>query len=217
MGFIEVAGAVFIITITALYNIFYHPWEINHNELKPIWKKNSIELNPILWIRLPLLVMAFATLIYIYVDKVGLKVRIMTRDKIVKTIIVKHLGRYAWFTVWSFSLQGIYFFFEFIASLPTQYQPIDMIISQRIADVLFEISFPTSFVVSMVVTYVLIPTAIKNELPTDNFFTISGLLMHNGNVLFMAIEMIIRPSVYHLNDIFYLFLYVSLYSVFMWI
>ena len=59
----------------------------------------------------------------------------------------------------------------------------------RIAWGAFEISFAMSFMVTTVVTFILIPTAMKRNMPYDNFFKIFPLLMHNINVVFMVTEL----------------------------
>jgi hypothetical protein len=83
--------------------------------------------------------------------------------------------------------------------------------------ILFEVSFPISFVVSSLVTFVLIPHAKRANFPIDNFFVIIPLLMHNANITFMAIELIINKIPFVLWHFPFIMLYGVGYGVFSWI
>lgn len=83
--------------------------------------------------------------------------------------------------------------------------------------VLFEIGFPMSFVVSSMVTFVLIPFAKKAHLPTDNFYVLVPLLMHNANILFMAIEIVVNRLPFAIWHFPFILLFGTSYTVFSWI
>lgn len=83
--------------------------------------------------------------------------------------------------------------------------------------VLFEIGFPMSFVVSSMVSFVLIPFAKKAGLPTDNFYILVPLLMHNANILFMAIELVVNRVPFAIWHFPFILLYGTSYAVFSWV
>jgi hypothetical protein len=83
--------------------------------------------------------------------------------------------------------------------------------------VLFEVSFPVGFVVSSIVTFVLIPHAKRTDMPTDNFFVIIPILMHNVNIVFMALEIIVNRIPFSLWHFPFILLYGICYGVFSWV
>lgn len=83
--------------------------------------------------------------------------------------------------------------------------------------VLFEVCFPIAFLVSSIVTFVLIPHAKKANLPTDNFYVIIPLIMHNANILFMALEIIANQIPFSVWHFPFLWIYGIAYCVFSWI
>jgi hypothetical protein len=90
-------------------------------------------------------------------------------------------------------------------------------LTQQITWILFEISFPVSFIVSGVVTYVLIPSAKRAGLPVIHFYKIPSLLMHNANLLFMVIELILNRIPFVLYHFPFVLLYGIIYATFAWI
>lgn len=83
--------------------------------------------------------------------------------------------------------------------------------------ILFEVCFPTAFLVSSIVTFVLLPHAKAANLPTDNFFVIIPLIMHNANILFMAIEIIANKIPFSLWHFPFIWIYGISYIVFSWV
>jgi hypothetical protein len=123
------------------------------------------------------------------------------------------------------ALQGIYFTLAAIASFlhshrnlfPKEYYTF---FDKHLACwtwISFEISFPVAFLVSGVVTYVLIPLIAKDGLPVDTFFTPMALIMHNINVLFMAIEFCTNQIHFSYYHFIYMLFYSIAYVVFAWI
>jgi hypothetical protein len=86
----------------------------------------------------------------------------------------------------------------------------------HITRILFEISFPVAFMVSTVVTFVLIPHAKRAKLPLDSFFVLIPLLMHNANIVFMALEIIINKIPFAVWHFPFVVLYGASYAVFSW-
>ena len=85
------------------------------------------------------------------------------------------------------------------------------------ATILFEISFPVSFVVSSLVTFVLIPHAKKAKMPIDNFFVFVPLVMHNVNIAFMAMELVINKIPFIPWHFPVILIYGMAYIVFSWV
>ncbi len=71
--------------------------------------------------------------------------------------------------------------------------------------------------VSIIVSRIIIPSAKKNNLPTENFFKFNCLLLHNANIWFIAIEFILNClylQIYHLP---FILMYGLFYAIFAWI
>mmetsp|Transcript_17943 Transcript_17943/g.30192 ORF Transcript_17943/g.30192 Transcript_17943/m.30192 type:complete len:168 (+) Transcript_17943:490-993(+) len=127
------------------------------------------------------------------------------------------------FTVWSWTLKGVYFalsaYISFavhtkniesasadqlhpLLTLPELYQPSPLL--SLTVWVLFEVCFPIAFIVTTIVTFVLIPHALRNKMPTANFFNFLPVIMHNANVVSMAIEIVINRipfAVWHFHSL----------------
>lgn len=71
--------------------------------------------------------------------------------------------------------------------------------------------------VSSVVTFVLIPHAKNAKMPTDNFYVIVPLLMHNANILFMAAELILNRIPFTIWHFPFVALYCIGYAMFSWV
>lgn len=83
--------------------------------------------------------------------------------------------------------------------------------------VLFEVCFSIAYIVSTIVSFVLIPTAKRNNMPTANFFRPMPLLMHNCNVLFMVIELLINKFSFSGWHFPFMLFFGMAYSMFSWV
>lgn len=145
-----------------------------------------------------------------------------TRFQETRTIKLAGFSRFTTFTVWSWCVQGLYFALVVSCTL-----------LQRISTssehwflphmsfwswVLFELSLSISILVSLVVTYVLYPFAVKAKADYSVLFEWPSLAMHNLNLIFMAVELLINsfPSVNPWHAPFAV-LYGVVYVVFAWI
>ena len=86
-----------------------------------------------------------------------------------------------------------------------------------IAWICFEISFPIAYLVSAVVTFVLIPFTKKAGLPVKTFFLPMAILMHNANVMFMALEFMINELQFSYYHFIFMLFYGLAYVVFSWV
>ena len=66
-------------------------------------------------------------------------------------------------------------------------------------------------------TFVLIPFAKSAKLPIDNFFVIVPLLMHNANIIFMALEVVVNEIPFSIWHLPFILLYGTAYCIFSWI
>lgn len=73
-----------------------------------------------------------------------------------------------------------------------------------------------AYLVSVVVTFVLIPGGKQQGLPTANFFKVLPLLMHNANVVFMALELVLNRIPFCAMHFPFVLIYGSAYVIFSW-
>jgi hypothetical protein len=230
MGFLDVAVVASGFVVMAIYVIQTQEMEWGLVSMDALGRSHIPGLSPLIFgiIRGLCAISVWAVIVSIITDRQGLTLTVLNLDNTKRAILLKHFERLSPFTVWSWILQGIYFTLTCYCSiylgikdqLPSdQIHPLPMMpmILQRIAWVLFEISFPVSFLVSMIVSFVLIPGARKNKMPTDNFFKIYALVMHNCNILYMAGEFIANQLPFVLTHITFMHLYAIGYAIFSWI
>jgi hypothetical protein len=152
-------------------------------------------------------------------DKEGLTLDIAKRDKSNLRVHLKHGERFAPFTVWCWTLQGLYFTMATYGSA----SHLGLLSSSStspaltsVACILFELSFSVAFLVSAVVSFVLMPATVSRGLPLDNFFKPWPLIMHNANVVFVASEMVLNRLTFDSNHHPWVLLYAATYVLFAW-
>jgi hypothetical protein len=131
------------------------------------------------------------------------------------------IERFTPFTLWCWSLQGWYFGITTIVFVLSKYDPSllqhwSMPYIARSLWVMYEISFAMAYLVTLSVTFALIPQAKKNDLPYDNFFKPLPLLMHNANVLFMAIELGLNSLQFSASHLLFCTIFGITYVLFAW-
>jgi len=134
-------------------------------------------------------------------------------NKTNKKVHLKHFERFAPFTVWCWCIQGVYFTIAACSSagiLPAQN------FLSGVAWISFELSFSVAYLVSAVVSFVLIPATVKRGLPLDNFFRPWPLIMHNANVVFIAVEMVLNRLPFTPHHHPFVLLYACSYVLFAW-
>lgn len=155
---------------------------------------------------------------YVLFDSAGLTMTLSTRTGSSVSVHIKHLERFTTFTVWSWTLIGVYFGIVSLCSIITVYLPgwtVPQLLLQ-FAWILFEVQFSISILITVVVTFVLIPGGKSRGLPVNNFFKITPLLMHNANVIFMLVESILNDIPFQMNHIPFALLYGLTYVAFSW-
>lgn len=144
-------------------------------------------------------------------DRTGLTISVILRNNSKKTIHLHGLERVTMFTVWSWIMQGLFFTGACLSYFGIGSTPFVMVVQ-----ILYEISFPVAFIVSLIVSFVLIPAAKKFTGSAENFYRTLPLLMHNANVVFMTVEMILNRIPLNYWHLPFILLYGMLYSIFAW-
>lgn len=224
-------ASVLLILILSLTGCWYL---ITHNEMS--WDKvdqkelgtSHLLQNPFYFFlfRLSCGLIIWSTCLFLYFDRVGLKINVLTRG-VVHALHLKHASRFSVFTVWCWSLQGIYFFLACLctASVPAHLgnggsDGLLFVLPKpllNLTHVLFEVSFAVAYLVTFVVTFVLIPGTRSRNMPTDNFFSFLPLLFHNANVFFMLCEVLLNNTTIVASHFPFVVIYGSCYVVFSWI
>ena len=215
---------VFVFVCSALF-IFFIPhgymWP-EQNILRPSSssKLNSLQL---LWFRLLAGTVTWFSCAYIYLDRDGLTLDVATRDRKIKRMVLKGFERFSPFTVWCWSLLGLYFFMVSVAGI-AEFMHNDMLLAittsalyVQACTVLFEVSFSVAFLVSSIVTYVLIPGCERQGVPVDAFYKPFSLLFHNANVVFSCLESLVNTITFVPCHFVFVVLFGTMYVVFSWL
>lgn len=133
-------------------------------------------------------------------------------------------GRFATFTVWCWTLQGVYFaltcYSFFLLPPETGTAGADKFsLIAAVALVLFETSLATSILVTVVVTFVLFPHAMKSSVDSncEALCRPAALMMHNANVAFMVGELLLTGMPVFLSHFAFGVLLGCTYVVFAWV
>lgn len=186
----------------------------SYNPFVPLWA--------IFVVRCLIAAFIWAIIFYIVLEPKGIKITADVQG-VKQIFILRYAERLTMFTVWAWVLQGFYFVLAAVGSFAAiNINDINMSESwvttvPRAGWVLYEVSLLVSFIVSMVVTYVLLPSFKKAKTPTDIFFTPTGLILHNCNVLFMAWEFTVNGLPVNYWHFAFVVLLASAYYVFSWI
>ena len=133
-------------------------------------------------------------------------------------------GRFATFTVWCWTLQGVYFalacYSFFLLPPRGGLDPSnDFSLLAAVALVLFETNLATSILVTVVVSFVLFPHAMKSSVDTNYNLLCrpAALMMHNANVIFMVGELLLTGMPVFLGHFAFAVLLGCAYVIFAWV
>ena len=137
-------------------------------------------------------------------------------DKPGKLISIKlsKIKRWGTFTVWCWTLEGIYFIlvtFGYFLSGDNGYN----YVIGTLTYIILEISFSMSILVTTVVTFVLIPAAMKTK-EYKKAFKPRVLILHNFNLIFMMIESLLNGIAFNYYHISFCIYYGLIYIIFSW-
>lgn len=106
-----------------------------------------------------------------------------------------HFGRWTTFTTWCNTLSACYFWIATVASILAYRDKSKELswILVWVLGVLWDITFPMGYLVNLIVTFVLIPTKKKQQDFVGVWYMLKlrGQLLHNGYVIFVALEAIL--------------------------
>jgi hypothetical protein len=149
MGFNSVLGLVVSVVVASLYIILYCDLEWNKFSLRDIGESQLIGKDALFAYRVCCSIIVWSLSTYLFVDKVGLEITL--KDRAGQNKLIKLVGphRFTMFTLWCWTLEGVYFLcatlWSYIAAptfaLPMYYQQL----LARITWVLFEVSITVVF------------------------------------------------------------------------
>lgn len=227
MGFVEVCALVVFVIGASLYVVVNHSQEMNWAAIDMVTLGSSHYIDSYTFglLRLFFSLSVLAVNLVLYFDSAGLTLTLMTRDGKQKIFRLFGLERFTMFTVWCWTLEGIYFALAAYCSLSisTGFSLNNLLgfdIDSKILPVcwvLSEITFALAYLVTVVVTFVLLPGVKRQGLPTNTFFTVVALLMHNANVAFLTADILLSTIVFNLWHLFFAVLFGCAYVLFQWV
>ena len=198
MSFTNVFILIMLVSFMSFYTIFYQDMQWDKIYLDDIINVNSqitgIDFQGLGLMRLFFFLIILTSCIVLIKDPEGLRINIYQNSKIVQLHLLRW-DRFTMFTVWCWVLQG--FYFGLSSYLVLLHNSSSFTLSRNkilycTCVVLYEVSFSLAFLVTSVVTFILIPFGKSKGLPVDNFFRPLPLMMHNLNVLFVSLDMILN-------------------------
>jgi hypothetical protein len=229
MGFPEVFGFCAVMTSAAIYVIISPEYSdsmqwTSVNGYHIAASSTMLSSKILFALRLLAIVCHWWSILYIYLDRNGLNVTVLTREGTKKPLHLLHLERFSMFTVWCWTIQGIYFLLAGIHSyhyLYNQTSTIPLTLDPTsplsiVTWVLFELSFASAFMVSATVTFVLIPGLKARNMPTTTFYTFFGLLFHNANIILIVMDAMLNSIPVNSMHVPFGMLYAMSYVAFSW-
>jgi hypothetical protein len=218
MAFGTVFGIVLSLFLGSLHFINSNDMKLTSITLRHVISSQIVSDEILLGYRLLCTLIVFVTLATVLSDRNGLIVTVPARTGGLK--VVKLLGpeRLSTFTVWSWTLIGVYFALTSYCGILTLLgQDSDISpFTLQLSWILFELSFPISFLVTLIVTFVLIPPAIARG-THQPLFSSPSLLMHNANVVMLTIDNLLNILPFTMSHAVFGVLYGLLYAVFAWV
>jgi hypothetical protein len=217
MAFATVFGIVLSLFLGSLYFINSYDLNLTSITLHHVISSQIVSNEILLVYRLLCAIIVFLTLYTVLSDPNGLIITVPARTGGLKVVKLLGYERLSTFTVWSWTLIGIYFVLTSYCTVVTllhQEKNISIFILQS-SWILFELSYPISFLVTLIVTFVLIPPAISRG-THQPLFSSPSLLMHNANVVMMTIDNLLNQLPFTMSHAVFGILYGLLYAIFAW-
>jgi hypothetical protein len=172
-------------------------------------------------VRASFAVVIFSAAIYQYFEKQSIPVDLSHGNGITKRLYIRPRDRFCMFTMWAWLIQGVYYtsaafvgYQEMMNATPMK----DVNDSSTVVvQIMFEISFTLAYLVTIAVNKVLVPASIARNDNPDNFFKPLPLLMHNANVLFITVDMLLNKLPFNSFHFPYATLVGVLYVLFTWL
>ena len=132
----------------------------------------------------------FSTIASIILDPKGMTYNVLDYEtKLYGPKKITGTTRMSAFTMWSFTLLGVYFAVSSYSSWSVHYGWELGEWTVWLVPALFSSAIASAFLVTVTVTYMLIPEANERGDNITHYFNWDSQLMHNGNVIFILIEM----------------------------
>ena len=132
----------------------------------------------------------FSTIASIILDPKGMTYNLLDYEtKLYGPKWITGTTRMSAFTMWSFTLMGAYFAVSSYSSWSVHYGWALGQCAVWLVPSLFSSTIASAFLVTITVTYMLIPEANERGDNIAHYFKWDSQLMHNGNVIFILIEM----------------------------
>lgn len=188
-------------------------------ELTDITTSEFVSSNVLLLIRFIFALVINGSLFHIVTDKNALEITVSLSTGGLKTVKLLGFDRLSTFTLWCWTLQGVYFTLACCCSLSLSPSSLSSSFPEtlllNVTWVLFEISLALAYLVTFLVTFVLIPAAEAKEIP-HKFFTPMPVLCHNANAVFMAVDLLLNRLPMPFPHIAFIQLFGLAYVLFAW-
>ena len=160
------------------------------NSISSISSSEKISTPGIGLFRAIISLVCFSTIASIILDPKGMTYNLLDYEtKIYGPKKISGTTRMSAFTMWSFTLMGAYFAVSSYSSWSVHYGWELGEWAVWLVPALFSSAIASAFLVTVTVTYMLIPEANKRGDNITHYFKWDSQLMHNGNVIFILIEM----------------------------
>lgn len=188
---------------------------LSDNSISSISSSERISTPGIAIFRALVSLVCFSTIASIILDPRGMTYNLLDYEtKSYGPKWITGTTRMSAFTMWSFTLMGVYFAVSSYSSWSVYYGWELGEWAVWVVPALFSSSIASAFLVTVTVTYMLIPEANERGNSISHYFKWDSQLMHNGNVVFILIEMAISDISLSLWHIPYPVVFGSVYVLF---
>ena len=182
----SLVGIVLVISLLLVYigDIF------SNNTVSSVSSSEILSTLGIALFRSILALVCFSTIASIILDPKGMTYNLLDYEtKLYGPKRITGATRMSAFTMWSFTLMGVYFAVSSYSSWSYHFGWGVSNWTVSVVPALFSSAIASAFLVTTTVTYMLIPEANRRGDNIAHYFKWDSQLMHNGNVIFILIEM----------------------------
>ena len=178
------------IVLTLSLILIYLGNGFSDNSISSISSSEKLSTPGIAVFRAIVSLVCFSTIASIILDPKGMTYNLLDYEtKLYGPKWITGTTRMSAFTMWSFTLMGAYFAVSSYSSWSVHYGWELGEWAVWLVPALFSSTIASAFLVTITVTYMLIPEANERGDNIAHYFKWDSQLMHNGNVIFILIEM----------------------------
>ena len=178
------------IVLTLSLILIYVGNGFSDNSISSISSSEKLSTPGIAVFRAIVSLVCFSTIASIILDPKGMTYNLLDYEpKLYVPKWITGTTRISAFTMWSFTLMGAYFAVSSYSSWSVHYGWELGEWAVWLVPALFSSTIASAFLVTITVTYMLIPEANERGDNIAHYFKWDSQLMHNGNVIFILIEM----------------------------